>query len=110
MQAAVVELAHRLGYLCAHFNPAQVRGGRWATPVSADAAGFPDLILAHTNPGTVAIAAELKTDVGRVSEQQHRWLDALDASGLYAVVWRPRDWHAGTVEETLRAMAGKRAA
>ena len=52
--------------------------------------GFVDLVLLR--PPTL-LCVELKTDVGRVTLQQQRWLDALaQVSIVQAYVWRPSDW------------------
>lgn len=88
-QRAVIDMAHARGWLVAHFRAAQVtrRGGkRWATPVSADGAGFPDLVLARRG---VVMMRELKTERGRVSDMQARWISEL---GVFGKVWRPSDW------------------
>lgn len=98
LQSAVIELAHLLHWRCAHFRPAQTQTGRWLTPVAADGAGFPDLLMAR---GQVLIAAELKTAKGRLSPAQTEWLDALsNACDVY--VWRPQDWSSGRIEQVLR--------
>lgn len=83
----VIETAQTYGWLVAHFRPARTKTG-WRTPVEADGAGFPDLVLARDG---VVLLAELKSETGRVDVEQQRWIDAL---GLYARVWRPRDWDA----------------
>lgn len=98
LQSAILELAKLLGWRCAHFRPAQTRTGRWLTPVSADGAGFPDLLMAR---GQVLIAAELKADKGRLTPAQTEWLDALsNVCDVY--VWRPADWASGRIEQVLR--------
>lgn len=84
-QATVVDLAHHLGWLVAHFRPARTRDG-WATPVAYDGKGFPDLVLARN--GQVRII-ELKTDTGRLTSRQHDWIYEL---GDHAHVIRPADW------------------
>jgi hypothetical protein len=48
--------------------------------------GFPDLILAKHGR---AIAVELKTAKGKVSETQRMWLELLFSAGMEAAVWRP---------------------
>jgi hypothetical protein len=95
-QRAVIELAQRCGYLCAHFRPARTATG-WRTPVEGDGAGFPDLILSHaTEPWRPLIVAELKTMRGTVTPEQRRWLDSIadGSSEDYVIVrvWRPVDW------------------
>lgn len=105
-QAAVIELARRLGWKVAHFRPAQNARGDWRTAVAGDGAGFPDLVLVR---GGRLIFAELKTDrAGRPPPEQRAWLDALElaaweAIGVVAVfVWRPRDWPAIELELGVR--------
>ena len=96
-QRSVIELAQLNGWKVAHFRPAQNGKGAWRTPVAADGAGFPDLVLVRDR----VIFAELKTNTGRVSPAQREWLDALTRAGanthkaasVETVVWRPEDWH-----------------
>lgn len=52
-------------------------------------AGFPDLVLVRLSR---CIFAELKTEKGRPSPAQLKWLDALDLAGETAYLWRPSDW------------------
>jgi len=91
-QRTVIELAQRLGWKVAHFRPAQNQHGDWRTPVAADGAGFPDLVLVRER----VIFAELKNDNGRLRPQQRQWLDAINRASptdaVDAVVWRPKDW------------------
>lgn len=87
-QSVIIGLARTLGWRVHHTRPAQIRPGRWATPITGDA-GFPDLVLTHPHRGT--IFAELKTSIGRLSDAQVEWLAALNASGAEAYVWRPTD-------------------
>jgi len=86
-QKQVIDLAHLLQYRVAHFRPAKTDRG-WRTPVSADGAGFPDLVL--VGRGRV-IFAELKSDKGKLSEDQKAWVNALRSNGAQAYVWRPSD-------------------
>lgn len=99
LQAAVIELAERLGYLVYHTYDSR-----------RSQAGFPDLVLAHS-AGRL-IFAELKTERGRMSAPQRRWLDALAQSRLaraivgwseaYQVhVWTPQHWLSGEIERVL---------
>jgi hypothetical protein len=88
-QRQVIELAQLYRWRVAHFRPARTAKG-WRTAVSADGAGFPDLVLVRDG---VLIFAELKTDKGQVSDAQQAWLDSLSGTpGIHVSVWRPRDW------------------
>lgn len=99
LQSAVIDLAHLLGYKVAHFRPAMLQSGRWATPVQADGAGWPDLAITGRDRFLVA---ELKSATGRLSADQEWWLAALGAAGVETHVWRPGDWSTGLVETVLR--------
>lgn len=80
----MIDAAKRLGWRVVHYRAAQVRDGRWATPLQGHP-GAPDLILAKA--GRVLLV-ELKTRTGKVSAAQTLWLDAL---GEHGAVWRPGD-------------------
>lgn len=61
------------------------RNGRVQTVV----AGWPDLTLVR---GESLIFAELKTQTGRVSKAQERWLETLGrVPGVETYLWRPSD-------------------
>lgn len=94
-QKNVIDLAHLFGWKVAHFRPAQTTKG-WRTPVAADGAGWPDLVLVRDR----IVAAELKREGGKVAPAQQEWLDALQAAGAETHVWRPSDLE--QVAETLR--------
>lgn len=85
-QKAVIELAHRNGWLVYHAVPAQVRPGVWRTTYAGDR-GFPDLMMVHPTRG--GLFAELKTDKGKVTPEQQQWLDTLREAGYEAYCWRP---------------------
>jgi hypothetical protein len=53
-------------------------------------AGFPDLVLAHASHGIVF--AELKTDTGKITEEQWTWIELLRTAGATANIWRPKQW------------------
>jgi hypothetical protein len=54
------------------------------------AAGWPDVTLVR--PPRLIIA-ELKTDDGRLTPAQEKWLALLKCvPGISVFVWRPRDW------------------
>lgn len=102
-QGQVIEIAHLYRWRVAHFRPAQTSRG-WRTPVAADGAGFPDLVLIRPPE---LIIAELKSEKGTLSPAQREWVGELtlveeaiaQAAGqpphrrLFEVnVWRPSDF------------------
>jgi hypothetical protein len=89
LQDVIVTLARLRGWLVAHFRPARTERG-WRTPVAADGAGFPDLVLVHPERGRLVVA-ECKSDRGRVTADQMRWLAAFSAAGVETHIWRPED-------------------
>lgn len=84
LQEQVLELARLLRWRVAHFRPAMTKHG-WRTPVAGDGKGFPDLVLVRDR----VVVVELKSDRGRVSEDQEAWLEAFRAAGVEALVVRP---------------------
>lgn len=97
---SVIDLAHLLKWRVAHFRPALTSKG-WRTPVTADGAGWPDLVLVHPQHGI--LHRELKTDSGRVSAGQQAWLDAINTAGGSASVWTPSLWP--LIEQELMGVA-----
>lgn len=94
--AQVTDLAEMLGWSWAHFRPAQTSKG-WRTPVSGPlGAGFPDLLLVR---GDRIVAAELKSQDGRLSTAQREVLDIIGRA-VPTYCWRPTDFDA--VAEVLR--------
>jgi hypothetical protein len=101
-QRRIVRYAKKHGWRVVAFHASVVsderstQGGEsvwvltFATAISADAKGFPDLSLYR--PGDAPIYAEVKRELGRLSPEQVAWLALLDACGQVAVVWRPSDW------------------
>jgi len=77
-QAAILEMAQRLGWLCYH-----VYDSRRSVP------GFPDIVAVHPVHGVVFL--ELKTVKGRVRPEQKRWVDMLNTAGQRAYIVRPTD-------------------
>jgi hypothetical protein len=88
-QRQVIDFARLHGWRVAHFRPGLNRRGEWQTAVQGDGEGFPDLVL--VKPGR-CIVAELKSDIGRVSEEQRAWLRSFEAAGVPAYTWKPKDW------------------
>lgn len=96
-EKAIVELAHMFGWLVASFRPAQTGKG-WRTPVKYDGKGWPDLVLIHGDG--YMIFAEIKTDVGRLSDEQKAWAAHIERCitniGAYPdevryCLWKPKD-------------------
>lgn len=78
LQGFVVTLARLHGWLAYHTYDSR-----------RSEAGFPDLCLVR---GGRVIFAELKSEKGKVTAAQQRWIDALTASGTVEVyLWRPSD-------------------
>jgi hypothetical protein len=104
LQQAVIELARLLGWRVAHFRPALTLHG-YRTPVEADGAGFPDLVLVRDGR---LIFAELKSRGRRLGVAQTIWADRLalvaaaSAGAVAFVVWNPDDWAEGLIELALR--------
>jgi hypothetical protein len=86
-QATVIDYAHLRKWRVAHFRPAKTEQG-WRTAVSADGAGFPDLVLVRDR----VIFAELKSDTGKLSVAQLEWFLGLELANAEAYIWRPSDW------------------
>ncbi len=86
-QAAVIEFAQMLGWKVAHFRAARTKDG-WRTPVAADGAGWPDLVLVRDR----VIFAECKTGRGHLGLNQVEWFQRLDRADAEAYVWRPSGW------------------
>ena len=96
-QSGVLELAKLSGWVVAHFRPAKTSRG-WRTPVAADGAGWPDLVLVHPVRGKV-LYRELKRDGGKLRPEQERWRDVLQAAGADWAQWTPADLD--SIAETL---------
>jgi hypothetical protein len=90
LQRRTLDLARLTGWKAMHMNDSRRQvGGRLIG--DADAAGWPDLVLAHPRRG-LCLVIELKSEVGRVSDSQQEWLLTLAKCGIDARVWRPSDW------------------
>jgi hypothetical protein len=128
LQHAVIEYARLFGWTVAHFRVAQTKRG-WRTPVAADGAGFPDLVLVR---GPRLIFAELKSASGRLRDEQEHWIrrlgtvaDAVDQAVADSALrdydfdeppavevheWRPDDWLSGRIDQALGRPAKEEAA
>lgn len=98
----VLETAKTFKLRTAHFRPAQVRSGKWVTPVQGDGKGWPDVVV--VGPGG-SLFRELKAEGKYPTPEQKVWLAWLTAAGEDAGVWKPRDWHSGRIQDELRAIA-----
>jgi hypothetical protein len=96
LQNAVIDLARVLGYRVAHFRAARTADG-WRTPVAADGAGFPDLVLVKRR----VIFAELKSAAGKLRAEQSEWRISLQAAGAEYRLWNPDSWVSGEIEDCL---------
>ena len=94
----VVAYAKATGWLVYHAMPSMNRRGAWATHFRGHK-GFPDLVLSH--PVGDLVIVELKSEIGRVSEGQVRWLNSFAASGIETHVWRPAQWKDNTIQARL---------
>lgn len=87
LQGFVTTLARLHGWLAYHTHDSR-----------RSEAGFPDLTMVR---GNRIIFAELKSEKGRVTPAQQKWLDAISASsGAESYVWRPSDLD--TIDDVLR--------
>lgn len=87
LQGFVTTLARLHGWLAYHTHDSR-----------RSEAGFPDLTLVRD--GRI-IFAELKSEKGRITPAQQKWLDWLGRSSAVDVyVWRPSDLD--TIDEVLR--------
>lgn len=87
-QKRIVKIAHTHGWKVAYFHRLPTAGKQWRTPVGADGAGWPDLVLVRDR----VVFAELKSDRNyNISEEQRHWIDTLAGAKAEVYVWRPRD-------------------
>ena len=86
-QAQVVELATMLNWRHLHVRRSIGKGSKWVT--ATNVVGWPDLLA--WRPGQV-IAAELKSETGKATDEQTAVLASLNVAGIPAYLWRPSDW------------------
>ncbi|WP_107661249.1 PDDEXK family nuclease [Nocardia suismassiliense] len=91
-QERVMDLAKLQGWLVVHIRPAYRQSGKVSTPYTGDS-GLPDLILARAG---VVLLVELKSEKGKPTAEQLRWLKAAGPNGY---LWRPSDW--ATIQDVL---------
>ena len=96
----IVKAAKDLGYMVTHFTSTQTEG-RHRTALQGDK-GFPDLVIAN---GRVVLFVECKSQVGRMSPEQHAWMAVLRVTGVDGPVktyeWRPMNWLDGSIGKVL---------
>jgi len=63
--------------------------------------GFPDLFLC--GPGGIAFR-ELKTELGRLDNDQADWKDRLRSAAADWGIWRPSDLRDGIIESQLQSL------
>lgn len=98
LKAAVLDAAALRGWLVHHDRPARARrdgADTYRTAIEGDP-GFPDLVLAHRRHGT--LFRELKSERGRLSDDQQLWLAALADGGADVAVWTPTNWVDGLID------------
>lgn len=84
-QAEVVKAAKTMGCLVYHTHDSR-----------KSEKGFPDLVIVGRRG---VLYRELKTESGRVTDEQHTWISRLTRAGADAAVWRPSDWPRRVVTE-----------
>lgn len=88
-QDQVIDLAHMLSWQHLHVRRSIGKGRKWVTTTNLK--GWPDLLLWSPRQPGRHIAAELKSETGVVSPDQHEVLANLEAAGFETFVWRPSD-------------------
>lgn len=96
-QSRVIDLARLTGWRVHHTRAARKANGKWSSPIQGDV-GFPDLVLARDG---VVLMVELKSDKGKTTVAQDRWLEAL---GDHGRLWKPEHWP--EIVETLGRLEG----
>ena len=87
---AVIQCAQAFGWMV--FHPYDSR---------RSTEGWLDLSMVHPRWARFMIR-ELKSEKGVLTKPQQNWLAALIHAGIDAAVWRPAQWHDGTIERELR--------
>jgi len=98
LQKGIIDIAHRFGWLVAHFTSMTDSRGFNRTPVMADGKGFPDLCLVRER----IVFAEVKAGRNQLSAEQKAWRDAIIKAGGEWYEWREGDYDHGVVEAVLR--------
>jgi hypothetical protein len=93
LQESVISTARALGWLVFHAYDSRRSTG----------SGFPDLVLARKS---ALMFVELKSERGRLSAAQERWIDTLVGGDALVCLWRPSDLLSGGIERALRSVSG----
>lgn len=103
LQSTIIELAHMYGWRVAHWPSVLItgRGGKpyYATPLAANAKGFPDLVLCRREDRVMFV--EVKGDGDRTRPDQDEWFDALTSAGAEVHLFRPSDLDSGRIVDVL---------
>lgn len=97
LQAAAIEMAHRLQWRVVHFAAAQVRPGTFITHFTADGKGFPDLLMVRD----CVKAIEVKGRGDKIRPDQEAWLLDLEKAGVACLVLTPTNYRQGVLESFL---------
>lgn len=100
-QAQFIEMAHLLSWQHLHVRRSIGKGKRWVTATNLD--GWPDLTLIRPTPdydGEI-IFVELKSETGKVTDEQLAVHDMLRRAGHDVYVWRPSDLEAAQARLSL---------
>jgi hypothetical protein len=96
-QSQLVKFAQSRGWLVFHVSDSRKevtrrRGGTNVRVLVGDplTKGYPDLTLVHPMR-RLFVVRELKTDHGRLTVEQRKWIVALEQAHVDVDVWRPRD-------------------
>lgn len=101
LQRAVMDLAQLHGLYVHHCRAAQVRQGRFVTPITGKP-GFVDLVILGEGG---LIFRELKVGRNQCTPEQSQWIARFTAAGYDAGVWRETDLHSGVIAQTLARLA-----
>lgn len=97
LQDRVLYRARKYGWKTAHAGRGFTPDGMMLTPMSP---GWPDLVLAKANRPLIFV--ELKRELGKPTSEQLEWLQLLNLTGNFAVIWRPSDLREGRIKLILQ--------
>ena len=94
LQANILDMALKAGWLAFHIRPAMNKRGVWSSPMQGNP-GYPDLTLARNG---IVFFFELKSEKGKLTVQQQEWYHALPN----CLIIKPHNWLSGEVESRLK--------